>query len=153
MKAIFAMLLVTPLISSLPIVASAQVNKCLDASGKVVGYGSECPAGTRSEQTNIKNAPAPAAAGSQKSVAERDADFRKRQMEKQEAAAKADQKGAEAAQRKSACENSRSYLKQLQDRQRITKTDPKTGERIFLADAEYPKEIAAAERSVAQNCK
>lgn len=153
MKAIIAMLLVTPLVSLLPGVASAQVNKCLDASGKVVAYGSECPPGTRSEQTNIKNTPAPAGAGTQKSVAERDADFRKRQMEKQEATSKADQKSAEATQRKTACENSRAYLKQLQDRQRITRTDPKTGDRTFLSDAEYPKETASAERSVAQNCK
>ena len=149
MKASYAMLL----ISLLPAVASAQVNKCLDASGKVVAYGSECPPGTRSEPTNIRNAPAPGGAASQKSTAERDADFRKRQMEKQEASAKANEKSAEAAQRKTACETSRAYLKQLQERQRITRTDPKTGERSFLSDAEYPKEIANAERSAAQNCK
>lgn len=153
MKAILAMLLFTPLASFMPGAAGAQgVNKCLDASGKVVAYGSECPAGTRSEQTNIKNAPA-AAVTAPKSVAERDADFRKRQMEQQEATAKASEKSAEAAQRKTACENARGYLKQLQERQRITRTDPKTGERTFLADAEYPKEIASAEKSVAQNCK
>jgi len=153
MKAIFAMLLVTPLISFLPVVASAQVNKCLDASGKVVAYGSECPAGTRAEQTNIKNAPAPAGAGAQKSTAERDADFRKRQMEKQEATTKASEKAAETAQRKTACENSSAYLKQLQDRQRITRTDPKTGERAFLSDADYPKETASTQRSISENCK
>ncbi len=151
MKAIFAMLLLT-LASLMPGVANAQINKCLDASGKVVAYGSECPSGTRSEQTNIKNAPAPAGSA-KKSIAERDAEFRKRQMEEQEATAKAKEKSAEAAQRKTACESSRAYLKQLQDRQRITRTDPKTGERTFLADAEYPKEIASAEKSVAQNCK
>jgi hypothetical protein len=151
MKTIFAML---PLIlaSFMPGVASAQINKCLDASGKVVAYGSECPPGTRSEQTNIKSAPAPAG-GAPKSTAERDADFRKRQMEQQEAAAKAKEKNAEAAQRKTNCDNARGYLKQLQERQRITRTDPKTGERSFLDDAEYPKEIASAEKSVAQNCK
>jgi len=148
MKAMIAMVLVT----LLPGVASAQVNKCLDASGKVVAYG-ECPAGTRSEPTNIRNAPAPGGVGPQKSTAERDADFRKRQMEKQEATTKSDQKSAEAAQRKAACDTSRAYLKQLQERQRITKTDPKTGERSYMSDAEYPKEIATAERSVAQNCK
>jgi hypothetical protein len=74
-------------------------------------------------------------------------------MEKQETTAKANEKSAEAAQRKTACETSRAYLKQLQERQRITRTDPKTGERSFLSDAEYPKEIADAERSVAHNCK
>ena len=150
MRVIFAMLLVT----LLPGVASAQVNKCLDASGKVVAYAAgECPAGTRSEQTNIRNAPSAAGAAAQKSAADREAEFRKRQVEKQEEAKKAEQKDAEIAQRKSACESSRVQLKQLQERQRITRTDPKTGERTFLSDAEYPKEIAIAEKSIAQNCK
>jgi len=31
--------------------------------------------------------------------------------------------------------------------------DPKTGERKFLSEAEYPKELAEAKRSVAANCK
>jgi len=141
------------LIMMLPGVAAAQVNKCLDASGKVVGYAAECPPGTRSEQTHIKSAPASGAAPAQKSLAERDADFRKRQMEKQEASAKADKKATDTAHLKRACEDSRAYLKALQERQRITRTDPRTGERSFLADADYPKEIAAAQQAVSNNCK
>ena len=96
------------------------------------------PAGNarRADQHYCKSAPASGGAASQKSTAERDADFRKRQMEKQEATAKGNEKSAEAAQRKTACETSRTYLKQLQERQRITRTDPKTGERSFLSDAE-----------------
>ena len=130
---------------------AAQVNRCVDASGKVVGYASECPAGTKAEQTSIKNAPA-AAATPQKSLAERDADFRKRQIEKQEAADKAEKKMADAADRKRACEDARSYLKSLQDRQPVARTDPKTGERTFLRDSEYAQEIARAERVVSQTC-
>jgi hypothetical protein len=37
--------------------------------------------------------------------------------------------------------------------QRVTRTDSKTGERTFLADADYPKEIESAERAVSANCK
>ena len=44
--------------------AAAQINKCLDASGKVVGYGNECPAGTRSEASGVKVSPPPAPAKS-----------------------------------------------------------------------------------------
>ena len=138
-------------------VAAAQINKCVDKSGKVVGYGNECPEGTRSEQSSVKSAPAaspsPAAAPQQKSVAERDADFRKRQIEKQEADAKSEKKSAEADQRRRACQESQASLKSLQTGQRITRTDAKTGERTFLDDAEYPKEIASAQRAVAANCK
>src|SRR5688572_3821875 len=96
--------LLTLIVSS---AGAAQINKCMDKSGKVVGYANECPAGTRSEAADIKAPPAPAPAvtpagaapPSPKSLAERDADFRKRQIEKQEAEAKADKKSAEAEQR------------------------------------------------------
>jgi hypothetical protein len=44
-------------------------------------------------------------------------------------------------------------LKSLQSGQRIRTTDPITGEAGFLADAQYPKEIAAAQKAVTANCK
>lgn len=136
----------------LPLPAAAQVNKCLDASGKVVGYGAQCPAGTRSEATTIRNAPA-TANESQKALAERDAAFRKRQMERQEAEKKQAETSAQQAQQKRACDESRTYLKALEARHRVQKTDPKTGERIFLTDADYPKEVARVQSSIAKNCK
>ena len=132
--------------------AGAQVNKCFDANGKVVAYAAECPSGTRAEQTNIKNAPA-AAETAQKSLSERDADFRKRQMERQEADAKSEKKSAEVAQRKRACEDAQAYLKNLQTGQRIRTTDAKSGERGYLADSDYPKEIARAQKSASEYCK
>jgi hypothetical protein len=138
------------------VAAGAQITKCVDKSGNV-SYSAECPPGTRSVETGIKNAPAstPAPAGGpqQKSLAERDADYRKRQVEKQEADAKAQKKGAEWDQRRQACDQSRAYLKSLQEGQRIPRTDPKTGERSFMSDAEYPGEIAKAQRSIDANCK
>src|ERR1700687_2201831 len=88
-------------------VAAAQINKCVDKSGKVVGYGNECPDGMKSEQSGVKSTPsvsAPASAPQQKSLAEQDAEFRKRQIEKQEAAAKTEKKSAEVQQRKRACD-------------------------------------------------
>ena len=136
----------------LPLTAEAQVNKCLDPSGKVVGYGAQCPPGTRSEATTIRNAPS-AAGESQKSLAERDAAFRKRQMEKQEADAKQAQEAARQAQLKRACDESRTYLKALEARHRVQKTDPKSGERVFLSDADYPKETARIQANIAKNCK
>jgi hypothetical protein len=145
MKWIAALLLAAPAALN-----AAQVNKCLDASGKVVGYASECPAGSRAEPTNIKSAPQSGATS--KSLAERDAEFRKRQIEQQEAAKKAEHKSAEAAQRKRACDDTRGYLKSLQERHRITRTDPKSGESVFLKDAEYAQEIEKSRRFLAENC-
>jgi phage protein D len=140
------------LLLMVPGFAGAQINKCLDASGKVVAYGSECPAGTRAETTNIKNQPGATQAPAQKSQADRDADFRKRQVERQEAAADAQKKGAETAERKRACDDARSYLQTL-ERGRVTRTDTKTGERVFLSDGEISAETRRAQQSVAQNCK
>jgi hypothetical protein len=134
-------------------VSGAQVTKCVDASGRVVAYGSECPAGTRAEATGIRNAPAASAPAQQPSLAERDAEFRKRQIEKHEAAAKAAQQSAEAREQRQACDEARAYLKGLQAGHRIPRTDPKTGERSYLGDADYPKEIARAQRVAAANCK
>jgi hypothetical protein len=149
------------LISMATAAGAAQISKCVDRSGKVVGYANECPAGTRSDAMEIRSSPAPApaatpaggAAAQPKSLAERDADFRKRQIEKEEATAKADKKSAESEQQKRACEQAQGYLKALQSGQRVARVDPKTGERAFLSDADYPKELAEAQRSVASNCK
>jgi hypothetical protein len=141
--------------------AAAQINKCVDAKGKVVGYG-ECPPGSRSEASGVKSSPAPSPAPSKsgttpaagpQSAAEKDADFRKRQMEKQEAAAKDAKKAAAADQNKQACEESRAYLKSLQSGNRIQTTDPKTGERNYLQDNEYAGEIARTEQKIKTWCR
>src|SRR3982074_3824996 len=115
MKTIVALLMIT--VSGM---ATAQITKCVDKSGKVVGYGNagECPAGSRGEQMAIKPAPAqapaatpgatpaatPGQAPAQKRLADREADFRKRQFEKQEAEARAQKNPAEAERRRQACE-------------------------------------------------
>lgn len=143
---------VAVLLMMLPGIALAQVNKCLDVSGKTVAYGAECPPGTRSEQTAIRNNPA-AAKPAEKPFAERETDFRKRQVEKQEAEAKAVKSGAETTQRKQACTDSQAYLKTLQGGHRIRTTDAKTGERSYLADSDYAKEIARTQQTIAANCK
>jgi hypothetical protein len=134
--------------------AYGQLLKCVDKSGRVE-YASVCPAGARQEQTGIKNAPASTGSSSapQKSLAERDAEFRKRQTEQQESQAKQDKKTAENQQTQRACDDARSYLKSLQAGNRIARTDPTTGERVFLEDKEYAGETANAQRMVDTNCK
>jgi hypothetical protein len=146
--------------------AHGQINKCVDKAGKVISYGNECPAGTTSANTGIRSAPgagapgaptastkAPAAPNAKKSLAEQNAEFNKREAERQELLGQEQKKAGEDALRIRACEDSRAYLKSLQAGNRITRTDPKTGERVVLEDAGYPKEIAAAQQSVAANCK
>ena len=146
MKTVLAMALMLVAAS-----AAAQVNKCIDKSGKVVGYAAECPAGSRSEQLQIQKGPSAAAA--QKSLADRDAEFKKRQVESSEATKKDEQKRAAAEQQKAACTQAQTYLRSLEAGQRVTRTDPKSGERVFINDTDYPGEMAKARASIAQNCK
>lgn len=135
--------------------AYAQMLKCVGKDGKIE-YADQCPNGTKELQTGIKSAPsapAPGAAPQQKSIAEREADFRKRQSEGAEAQAKLQKETAEKAQRERACEDARNYLTGLESGARIARTDPKTGERVFLEDAARAQELATARESVKANCK
>ena len=134
--------------------AYGQLFKCIDKSGRVE-YASVCPPGTKEEQTGIRNTTSSGAspAAPQKSLAERDAEFRKRQIEQQEAQAKDQKKAAQDQERQRACEQARSYLKSLQERNRVAKTDPKTGERVYLEEEDYARETVTAQDSVNANCK
>ena len=135
-----------------PVIAQAQILKCVGAGGRVE-FASSCPPGTKAESTGIRNNPAAASSGPQKSLAERDAEFRKRRTEQQEAVKKADEKAQENADRNQNCESAQAYLRSLQTGQRIVKNDPKTGERVFLEDADRAAEEARAQRAVDANCK
>ena len=160
MKFIIAMVMMLA-----PLTVHAQMLKCISKDGKVE-YAAQCPPGTREQQTGIKSTPdaaAPAAsdkAGDKgadkskpKSVTEQEADFKKRQVEQAEAAGKKEKEDAEAAQRKRACDEARNYLAGLESGARITRNDPKTGERVFLEDAARAQEVQRAQQSVQANCK
>ena len=136
--------------------AHGQLLKCVAKDGKVE-YAAQCPPGTKELQTGIKSAPgggpAPAAKSQQKSLAEMDADFKKRRTEQTEAQAKQEKEVGEKEQRQRACEEARNYLTGLEAGARVTRTDPKTGERVFLEDAGRAQEIGRARQSVQANCK
>ena len=146
---------ITILILLAPLAAHGQLLKCVSKDGKVE-YAAQCPPGTKQQQTGIKSAPggpAPAAKSQQKSLAEREADFKKRRADQSEAQAKLEKETAEKAQRQRACEEARNYLTGLEAGSRITQIDPKTGERVFLEDAGRAREIERARQSVQANCK
>lgn len=150
MKAAIALLLT---LAVLP--AHAQMLKCISKDGKVE-YAAQCPPGTKEQQTGIRSSPVgstPAAPTQQKSYAEREADFKKRQGEQAEAQAKQQKESSEQAQRKTACVEARNYLAGLESGARITRVDPKTGERVFLEDNARAQEVARAQQSVQANCK
>jgi hypothetical protein len=137
--------------------AHGQLMKCISKDGKVI-YANSCPPDTTEHQIGAKSSP-PVPAGSapsppaQKSLAERDAEFKKRMIEKQEMEQKEAKKLAEAQQKREACENAQAYLKSLESGTRIARADPKTAERIFMEDAERATETTRARARVAESCK
>lgn len=139
--------------------AAAQVMECFDAKGTKT-IAQFCPPGTVKENKLMKGGAGPgpstsggAAAPAQKSIADRDADFKKRALERQEAEKKSAKADDDAKEAERNCFDARSQLRALQDGQRISRTDPKTGDRIILEDKDRPAEIASAQKSVDQWCK
>lgn len=138
--------------------AHGQVMKCVSPDGRVE-YANRCPAGAVEHQTPISTkssggARAPAApASAQKSLAEQNADFSKRQIEQREAQQKAQKLAAENAQKNQACESARNYLRTLDSGVRLRAMDPKTGEVGYLDDAGRAAEYDKARKAVEQNCK
>jgi hypothetical protein len=140
-----------------PFAAHGQLLKCVGPDGRVE-YATECPPGAKEVQTGIRSTregPSSSGASSpqQKSIAEREAEFRKRQMEGAEAQKKEEAKAAEMAQNRENCERARIYLKSLQEGQRIAQIDPKTYERVFLEDPDRPAAIAKAQQAADSWCK
>jgi hypothetical protein len=151
-KAILALVIIFA-----PLAAQAQLLKCVGKDGKVE-YAAQCPGGTKEQQTGIKNTkqgPTTSDKGTpgQKSLAERDADFRKRQTEQQDAAAKKAEASKDAEARKANCENARAHLASLETGERIMMVNPDTKERYYMDDAGRQKAIAQARHSVDGWCK
>ena len=133
--------------------AAGQIMECIDAKGSKT-MAQFCPSGTVKENQLTKGGTGSSSAGAPaaKSVAERDVDFKKRTLERQEADAKAAKEASDAKDKERNCQDALSQLRSLQEGQRIARTDPKTGERSFLEDKDRPGEIANARRSVDQWC-
>lgn len=146
--------------------AQAQIVKCVGKDGRVE-FTANCPPGTQQQPTSVsgKTAPPPAPTAAKdaakdskdkaapKSLADRDAEFRKRLADQKDAEEKAAQKTASEAERQRACQSAQSNLQALKSRQRLYRTDPKTGERVFYEEADYQRELPLTERNVAEYCK
>jgi len=140
--------------------ASAQVYKCVDASGKVVYLQSPCPAGQNatvmSRQAPADSAPPSAATppkpGAKEPPLTPEQAFQKRQKDRAEADQKAAQENADARRKQEACARARESLVRFESGGRITGIDSK-GERYFLDDGQIAQEKARAQASVNEWCK
>ena len=136
--------------------AAGQIFECVDAKGRKE-YAQTCPPGTVKETRLMSGGTGASSTGGGtasaiKAQADREADFRKRNLERQEAEAKAAKDQAETRDAERNCNDARAQLKSLQDGQRIGRTDPSTGERSFLEDKDRPAEIANAQKAVDSWC-
>lgn len=159
-------LALTALLLASSLGAQAQIVKCVGKDGRVE-FAANCPPGTQQQSTGVSGKPAAPAAqaaakdavkdskdkAAPKSLADRDAEFRKRLADQKDAEDKAAQKTASEAERQRACQSAQSNLQALKSRQRLFRTDPKTGERVFYEEADYLRELPLTERNVAEYCK
>ncbi|NHZ35802.1 DUF4124 domain-containing protein [Massilia rubra] len=86
------------------------------------------------------------------SLADREADYRKRAKAKEEADKKAGTAAADKARNKAACEGARTYKRNLDQGTRVTTTD-KNGDASYMDDAQRAAEVARANKNIAQACK
>ncbi|HRC60058.1 conserved exported hypothetical protein [Candidatus Propionivibrio aalborgensis] len=130
---------------------NAQVYQWKDENGKTI-YSDKPPIGAPGQPQKI-HAPSPAASSAtQKTLADRDLEFRKRQKESQESAEKAQKEQSASAEKQQYCDNTRRRLQALESGERISMHDDK-GERYYMDDAQREKEITKARQDIGSNCR
>lgn len=129
---------------------NAQIYQWKDENGKTV-ISDKPPAGNIQAQRKIETGSAVTDTPAQKTAADRELEFRKRQKESQESAEKAKKDQATSTEKKEYCDNARRHLQTLESGERIALRDDK-GERYFMEDAQRGQEIVKARQAV-QSCK
>jgi Skp family chaperone for outer membrane proteins len=120
--------------------ATATLYKWTDAQGRVV-YSDQPPqANVKTEQ--LRGAPPPANPNAAKELAQREADFHKRQTDASAAAAKAGKEHANSDQRVEACAQAKGQLKQLTESQLALYRYNEKGEREVMDEGARGRERA-----------
>ena len=127
----------------------AEIYQWKDENGKTI-ISDKPPIGAKRPVRAI-DSPEPASSPAQKSLADRDLEFRKRQKESQEGADKAKKEQAAASEKQKNCENAKRALSSLESGERIALRDDK-GERYYMSDAQREQEISRARTGVQSNC-
>jgi hypothetical protein len=131
--------------------------KWVDKNGKLQ-YGDTPPPGVTASQMRppppLSQPEAPARSDSRRgpaSVAQKDAEFRKRQQEAEQGREKQAKAQQEADGKRENCARAQENLRALESGQRISRTDAK-GERYFLEDGQIAQETAKARQTAQQWC-
>lgn len=100
---------------------------------------------------SVRDEPRRPGAPPARSLAEQDAEFRKRQAAHEKEQQKSADDEAQASERSAACTQAKTYLQMLQDGTRLMRPDAE-GNRNFLDDEQRAAETQKAQDAVAKNC-
>lgn len=132
--------------------ANAQVYEWKDEKGKT-HFSDKPPVGTPRTQQTLESSASPAASSSpQKTTADRELEFRKRQKESQDSAEKEKKEQAASVDKKESCESALRLLEALESGERIALRDDK-GERYYMDDGQREQESAKVRQIIQSNCK
>ena len=147
----FCLMILLPLLNLLAFNAYAGINKWVDENNQV--HYSDQPAPTHVNATPvIVPPPAENNIPMQKSVAEREADLKKSQKDKEEMEQKeAKQQEVDQAKQRY-CKDARSNLLTLQNSLRISTYDS-DGKLIYMDDATREKQLEEAQKGISKHCK
>ena len=131
----------------------AELSKWVDAEGRVHYSDEPPPANAKVKPLDIPKEPAfsASAASGVKSLAEIEAELRKKQKDKEAVAQKSVQQQEEARVKQRNCDAARSNLKVLEDSPRITIYDA-NGERGYMDDDTRKQDSEQARKEVSQYC-
>lgn len=134
--------------------AYAELSKWVDADGKVHYSDQPPPANVKAKtlRTTSDTAAPASAPAAPKTIAEREAELKKAQQAKKEAADKAAQEQAIIEAEKTHCTAAQQNLRALQDGIRMTEIDAK-GERSYLDDEQRRLRMEKAQQDIKAYCK
>ena len=139
--------------------ATGEVNKWVDANGQV-HYSDQAPppdvnatalGGTAASDVTESDT-AESDVPSTKTVAERDAEYKKNKKAKAEQEQKSAQQKEAADAKNKYCDELRSALKPLEAGARLSEYNA-NGERVFLDDATRQQRIEEARKGISDNCE
>jgi hypothetical protein len=139
----------TCLLLCLSFSAYGGLHKWVDADGKVHYSDVPPPANVKAQELRV-SAPGSGVPAS-KSIAERDAEYKKSQKAKKEAEEKSAKQQEAAAAKQRGCESAQQNLRALQDGGRMTTYNDK-GERAFLDDKARQQRIEEMQKFISTNC-
>jgi len=132
--------------SDMPPPASVPASRILKQPGASVQQEQQ-----QKEQQDRAEQQASTPANAEPSLAEKNAEFRKRRQEQADKEKKAAEEATRMAENARNCDRAREYQRTLDSGQRIVRTDS-NGERSFLSDEQRAQESAATRRALA-GCK